>query len=327
MKNKTNIFSSIDKFIEQHNLIPDKSTVILGLSGGPDSVFLLYLLAPLHQKKAIQLIVAHLDHEWRSESAQDVIFCRQAAEQFSCPFVTKKMSQLKTSVKFNGSKEEYARKMRRSFLESVAQKHQANAIALGHHLQDQQETFFIRLIRGSGLTGLCAIQPKNGLYIRPLLQTNKQDIINYLDKQAIVYLMDPTNTSENFLRNRIRKHVLPSLEECDDRFSKNFQRTITQLQKTEHFLATLTAETFENVSSLENNVHILNLYAFLSLHPVMRHRVLVYWLCKTGVQFIPTEKFFNEIIRFFNQPGSKDHLLHHSWKLIKQKDHACIKTL
>ena len=221
--------------MEQHNLIPDKSTIVLGLSGGPDSVFLFHLLAPLHQKKLIKLVVAHLDHEWRPDSDQDIIFCKQMAKKFDCHFVTKKMSDSETSIKFNGSKEEYARKMRRYFLQSVAQEYQANAIALGHHLQDQQETFFIRLIRGAGLTGLCAIQPKNGLYIRPLLQANKQDMIDYLDEQGIGYLTDSTNTSDDFLRNRIRKHILPSLQQCDNRFSKNFQRTITQLQETEDF--------------------------------------------------------------------------------------------
>ena len=85
------LFSSIEKFMEQHNLIPDKSTIVLGLSGGPDSVFLFHLLAPLHQKKLIKLVVAHLDHEWRPDSDQDIIFCKQMAKKFDCHFVTKKM--------------------------------------------------------------------------------------------------------------------------------------------------------------------------------------------------------------------------------------------
>jgi len=312
--------------MEQHNLIPDKSTIVLGLSGGPDSVFLFHLLAPLHQKKLIKLVVAHLDHEWRPDSDQDIIFCKQMAKKFDCHFVTKKMSDSETSIKFNGSKEEYARKMRRYFLQSVAQEYQANAIALGHHLQDQQETFFIRLIRGAGLTGLCAIQPKNGLYIRPLLQANKQDMIDYLDEQGIGYLTDSTNTSDDFLRNRIRKHILPSLQQCDNRFSKNFQRTITQLQETEDFLEKLTVETFKKISSCKDNSYSIDLAQFFSLHATMQHRVLVYWLSKVNVQFTPSKRFFNEIIRFLKQPESKTHQIHHNWSIIKKKKTACINT-
>ena len=154
-----------------NNLIAESSKIILGLSGGPDSIYLLHKLASLRNTGTIkELIAAHLDHEWRQDSAKDVAFCKQACKSLNVPFVSKKLSELNLS--FKGSPEEIGRNARRYFLEQIRTKHNADLIALGHHLQDQEETFFIRLIRGTSLSGLCAMWPKKGFYIRPLLQMN-----------------------------------------------------------------------------------------------------------------------------------------------------------
>ena len=164
------MFLSIDHFIERHSLIPKNSKVIVGLSGGPDSVFLLHLLAHKKNHGLVQdVVVAHLDHEWRPNSDEDVQFCHELAKKYDIRLVAAKMSDLSISLKFNGSKEEVARHARRFFFEQLRKKENADTIALAHHAQDQQETFFIRLIRGASLAGLTAIKPQHGYYIRPLL--------------------------------------------------------------------------------------------------------------------------------------------------------------
>ncbi len=138
------MIKQIDAFIAQYNLLPAGSTVVLGLSGGPDSVFLLHLLAD----KNIKLIAAHLDHEWRADSADDVTFCKKLAQKYNVPFITAKASELKRTFKWDGSQEQLGRAMRRHFFATVAAAHATDSIALAHHAQDQQETFFIRLMRG-----------------------------------------------------------------------------------------------------------------------------------------------------------------------------------
>ena len=162
------MFQLIKNYIIKHNLINPHDTIIIGLSGGPDSVFLLHALLHIKDKYNLTLIAAHLNHEWRPEADAEEELCRHLARTI-LNFVSQKLSCLIITVKKNGSKEQDARLMRRHFLESVAHTYNAQRIALGHHAQDQQETFFIRLIRGSSLTGLTGIKPHAGLYIRPLL--------------------------------------------------------------------------------------------------------------------------------------------------------------
>ena len=147
------MIKAIHAFIAHHNLIFANKTVVVGLSGGPDSVFLLHLLST---KFNIDLIAAHLDHEWRPDSHKDVEFCRDLAKKYDVPFVTQEISELPISLKFDGSLEDVGRRARRFFFESICTSHNADLIAVAHHAQDQQETFFIRLLRGASLTGLTA---------------------------------------------------------------------------------------------------------------------------------------------------------------------------
>jgi len=215
--------------------------------------------------------------------------------------------------------EELGRTMRRQFLTNVAKEHNADYIALGHHAQDQQETFFIRLMRGASLPGLIAMRPKQGKYIRPLLQTNKSDIVAYLEQHKIAYLTDPTNVSPEFLRNRIRATVLPALQSCDARFDQNFLETLNRLQATENYLNEQTQEIFKDFTRTESDFVWLNVNQLLSLHTIMQHRIIMEWLVRARVPFTPTEKFLEEIIRFCKQPDSKTHTIHHNWMLIKKK--------
>src|SRR6266404_3601341 len=271
-------FKQIEQFITKHALIERNKKIVIGLSGGPDSVFLLYFFASLQKKYNLELIAAHFNHEWREEAHQEQDDCQALAQNLNIPFVTAKRSELSFPFKHNGSQEEYGRKMRRYFFEEVLREHSADIIALAHHLQDQEETFFIRLIRGSSLTGLTAIKPKNGVYIRPLLETSKTDILTWLHNNNIPYAIDKTNESLDYLRNRIRMHVLPALRSCDDRFEANFLTTLNRLKKTEQFLEQLTHTTFNEVSHIKDDQRFINIEQLLNVDEVLRTRVIVHWL-------------------------------------------------
>lgn len=321
---QNSIIYHIWDFIQKHSLLKQGSTVILGLSGGSDSVFLLHFLNNLVHKGIINLIAAHLDHEWRPESAQDSLFCQTITHELGIKFMSAKASELTFPFKNEGSREELGRKMRRYFLEKVCAEEHADCIALAHHLQDQEETFFIRLLRGASLTGLSSMWPKHGLYIRPLLETNKKDIIAYLELHDITYLIDPTNIEQFYLRNRIRNKVLPALRETDERFDINFLKAIHHLQEAEKFLENITREAFVKVTKHENDKHILMLNQFFQLDPFLQKRVLLHWLVKEKVPFKPSEALLNEIMRFAQQPGSKKHQLHHAWTIVKEKQELSI---
>lgn len=322
------IFKTVDTFINEHTLIKAGQTIIVGLSGGPDSVFLLHYLVARAKELNLKLIAAHLDHEWRPESAQDAQFCAQLCKQLDVPLITKKMSELDIELTSSGSKEDDARRARRYLFEQLAAEHHADAIALAHQKDDQEETFFIRLLRGTSLTGLVGMWPKKGLYIRPLLCLWKKEIVAWLEQNKIAYVVDPTNMLPDFLRNRIRNTLLPTINEIDPRFHVTFWHTLKRLQQTERFLVKLTKQAFDRVGSFEpkQNRIIIDIPSFLQLDPVLQYRLIVYWLSIEKMQFPVSQSFFDEIIRFLKQPGSKEHSIHPAWKLVKQKNNVFVST-
>ncbi len=319
------LFKQILDFTNKHNLLNKEECIILGLSGGPDSVLLFHFLVSLHKAGTISLIAAHLNHEWRETATRDEEFCRDLCAKEEITFVSKKLSELPTFA-YNGSKEEVARKTRRFFFEQLAEEYKADKIALAHHAQDQQETFFIRLLRGTSLAGLVGMKAQDGRYIRPLLEQNKADIVRYLDEQGLDYCIDETNESDSFLRNRIRKNVLPALLNVDTRFDNSFATTLQRLRETEEYLEAQAKQHFASLSTINNDALLIDYKQLLELHPVMRYRCIVHWLCTEKVPFPPSQAFFDELIRFL-QNTKKEHQLHHMWKVIKINDYArIIKT-
>ncbi len=316
------LFKKIETNIK--NIIEKKLKIILGLSGGPDSIFLFHFLKYLHDQNKITLIAAHLDHGWRKESIEDVKFCQSLCNKNNIPLIHEHANNLCANLKFNGSKEELGRKLRRTFFENVLKKEKADFVALGHHQQDQQETFFWRIIRGSSLCGLTCMKKTDSFYIRPLLNINKQEILNYLEENKIKYLIDKTNNSDCFLRNRIRKYVLPAIQKADDRFNAKFESTIKHLQEEELFLKKLTHNSFETVFTkklkAEQLLYCGNLKSFLNIDKVLQKRILIYWLNKEKVTFSASDKYFNEILRFLSNTRGGSHQLYLSWKLNKKKN-------
>ncbi len=318
------LFSTIYLFCDRHGLIKPHATIIVGLSGGPDSVFLLQYLTRIAEEKNLTLIAAHLDHEWRSESAHDARFCQELAADYKVPCVTKTMSECALPFKFNGSKEEWGRKARRAFFEAVAAEHHASAIALAHHADDQAETFFMRMIRGASLSGLAGMKPRDGLYIRPLLQIRKEEILQHLHEHQTPYLIDASNQSPEYLRNRIRNTVMPALRACDERFEKNFAATHAQLAQTEEFLQQYTAAIMHEVTDAQQGLDIQKL---LALHPVVRNRVLIQWLIMHKVPFTPSQGLLDEMVRFLENSKNRRHTIHQKWALLKHNNRMILKNL
>ncbi|MBY0353853.1 tRNA lysidine(34) synthetase TilS [Candidatus Babeliales bacterium] len=299
-----------------------RPTIILGLSGGPDSVFLLYLLAQLQDEGFIKLIAAHLDHGWRSNSADDVTFCQKLCNRFGVQLISGHANNNALNAKQNGSLEELGRKLRRSFLENVMREQQANLIALAHHRQDQQETFLLRLLRGSSLAGLRCMDSITLPYIRPLLTTDKRDIVAFLDAHNIAYLTDPTNQADDFLRNRIRKYVIPALRDCDERFEQKCESTIQHLQAEDDFLKKLTLQAFGSI--FDTKMHG-SLTALRTCEPVIQKRLVIHWLVEQKASFKPSENFITEVLKFLLSSRGGTHQLGEHWALVKKQNSFWLK--
>ncbi len=186
--------------------------VLVGVSGGADSMAMLLLLLDLRHILGINLIVAHYDHAFRASSARDALFVKKIAERLGLPCVIKE----RTGRSPKGSLEEYARKMRYAFFLDTARKTKADALALAHTQDDLAETVFMRILRGTGVDGLRAILPQrniNGLnVVRPILALTRKDVESFLNSRKQRFLTDPTNMSDDFLRNVIRRKIFPFIQ-------------------------------------------------------------------------------------------------------------------
>ncbi len=265
------------KTIKKFTMFGAGDRVIVAVSGGPDSICMLYVLKELNMRLCINMAVACLDHGLRKNSSKEYMFVKAAAETFNLPFFGKSIKGKKLAGR--GSLEEALRLARHDFLFSAAKKFKAKKIALAHHRDDQAETVLMRLLRGSGLYGMSAILPKreigNFVVVRPLLEVSRKEILAYLKKERIAYMIDETNSEDRFFRNKIRNHLLPELE-------RNYNPNIRELLS---YFASLAASDYEYLSRkadefLKRNLkkkkarYVLPLNQFRNLDISLRRLVL-----------------------------------------------------
>jgi tRNA(Ile)-lysidine synthase len=254
--------------IKKYGLVKRGERIVVAVSGGPDSVTLLYLLFGLKDELGLHLYVAHLDHMLRPHSARDAEFVKSLAAKLGLPVVVGKAGIKKAAVK--GSPEELARNIRLDFLFGVARRLKARKICLGHNLDDQAETVLMRLIRGSGLYGLSAILPKKKMsaftLIRPLLETRRKEIAAYLNKKKIPFCIDETNKQDIYLRNKLRNRLLPLLEK---EYNKNIKEVLsnTALSSGYDYDYLVCAA----LRVLKGQGRKVKLSGFLKLHPAMQN--------------------------------------------------------
>lgn len=219
----------------KNNIIKDKlfrkgERILVGVSGGADSVCLIHILNRLKDELKIKLYIAHLDHGLRNDSRKDAEFVKDLAKNLNIPVAIKRV-QIKR-IRGNLSIEEAARNTRLDFLLKEAVKAGAKKVALAHNFDDQAETVLMRILRGTGLYGLSAMASKrkaNNLFlIRPLLNIKRGEIEAFLKKNNVAFRTDKSNTQEIYLRNRIRLELLPCLEK---KYNKNIKEALFSLAK------------------------------------------------------------------------------------------------
>jgi tRNA(Ile)-lysidine synthase len=208
------MLNTVRKTVARHHLLERGERVLAAVSGGPDSVVLLRVLEILRDEYELKIDVAHLNHGLRGKEADnEEEFVRLICRKMGVNLFTKKLDIRELQRNTGKSVEEVAREARYRFLYQTADEHGAVKIATGHHRNDQAETLLINLLRGSGLEGLKGIAPiLDGRLIRPLLYISRNEIIGFLKNQGLSYMTDSSNSDPTFLRNRIRKQLIPELE-------------------------------------------------------------------------------------------------------------------
>ena len=188
-------------------------TLVAALSGGADSVALLDVLAQLAVRRGFGLVAAHLDHGLRASSKADAAFCRDLCRRLGVSLEVGTADVRARAREEKGGLEEAARLERYAFLREVEDKHGAVGIAVAHTLDDQAETFLLRLLRGAGTAGLGAMRPVSGDILRPMLEATRRDVLAHLESRGLEHREDETNADLSFPRNRVRRELLPYLEQ------------------------------------------------------------------------------------------------------------------
>ena len=216
------MYQKVKSYIEEHHMLEKNDKVIVGVSGGADSICLLFVLVQLRkewrekQEGDLDIVAVHVHHGLRGESADaDENYVHKMCEEWEVPFVVYHKDVRTLAKDWNMSEEEAGRVVRRKAFSEVRKQSGGGKIALAHHKNDNVETVLFHLCRGTDIRGLGGIEPVSGVWIRPLLNLERKEIESYLGKMGISYCTDETNAENVYARNKLRNQVIPQLEQIN----------------------------------------------------------------------------------------------------------------
>ncbi|HET7615563.1 MAG TPA: tRNA lysidine(34) synthetase TilS, partial [Bacillales bacterium] len=271
---------AVDRFVKRHHLLKKNAVIVVGVSGGPDSMALLDYLQSVRTSWNLSLITASVDHGTRgAESAKDLLYvekyCREHALVFEGTRIDVKAIQREHDLGFQAA----ARSGRYLFFAEMMRKHDADMLALAHHGDDQIETMLMRQVRGSfGLSraGIPVRRPfANGEIIRPLLAVDKQQIEAYCRLNGIEPRRDPSNESDAYTRNRFRRTVLPFLKRENPNVHHRFQSESEILSDDQLFLEELAKDCLKDVESSKEKDYFAGSVTALSHVPIALQRRVI----------------------------------------------------
>ncbi len=245
------MIETVRKYIENEKLLQPNANVIVGLSGGADSMALIDILKQLGH----HCMAAHCNFHLRGpESDRDASFVKEWCANNNIPLLSVDFDTYRHAKEHKLSIEMAARELRYSWFETIRQEQKAEAIAVAHHRDDSVETVLLNLVRGTGIRGLTGISPKNGYIIRPLLSVSRADIEEYIAKRSIPYVTDSTNHQELYVRNLIRLRILPDLEIINPKAKEAIHRTSLNLVEVEK----LYSQSIKEIQSTLWKHHMVN---------------------------------------------------------------------
>jgi tRNA(Ile)-lysidine synthase len=286
-------------------LITPGDKVLVGVSGGADSIALLHVLHRFSQIQNYGLIVAHINHMARGkDSDADAGFVESVAEQLKLPFYLKKIDVEIERLKLKTSFQDAARIIRYQFFEKTLQSVGGNRVALGHTADDQVETILINIVRGTGLKGLAGIPQVRDCIIRPFLEFYRVDLEVYLKENDISFREDCSNFDKKYLRNRIRHELIPHLETYNPGIKKCLKEMSGIVREDDSLLSQKTREIFKQKIDKDNEKNIIwDIKDFQSYPIALRQRLAREIFCHiTGDMQAITANHVQQIINLFNSP-------------------------
>ena len=276
---RKNLEDKILSTIYEYNLIEPKDTVLVAVSGGPDSMCLLNSLYNLREKLKIdKLAVAHVNHMLREEAKEETKYVENFCKNKNIEVFTKYVNIKEISVKNKISEELAGREERYKFFDEVADKISANKIAIAHNYNDNAETVLMHLLRGTGVSGLAGITPnREGKYIRPIIKCNRQEIENYCEEEKLKPKHDKTNDENIYVRNKIRNQLIPYIKK---EFNPNIIETLNRLSEIiyneDMYMKKVSEEAYNLLCSEETEDRIvLRLKDFIKYDDAIKSRIIL----------------------------------------------------
>ena len=267
--------------IKKYNLIQNGDKIVIGVSGGPDSMCLLNALESILRNKKLNynIYVAHINHGIRKEASEDEEYVKKYCKEKNIECFVKKVDLKKVSKDNKKGLEEMGREIRYQFFNEILEKVNANKIATAHTKNDNAETVLMNFIRGTGISGLRGIEPlRDGIYIRPLIECNRNEIENYCKSEGLNPRIDKTNLENVYTRNKIRNLLIPYIEK---EFNPNIIETTNRLSilasKENSYFENIVKQSYEELKLEQSEKEIvLDLKKFNAKEDVIKSKIVRY---------------------------------------------------
>lgn len=297
MKNK------VIETIKKYGLIQAKDKIVLGVSGGPDSITMLDILRQIQEEFDFEIVVAHINHMIRKEAIQDEEYVKKYCEKNSIEFFVKRIDVMSVANNRKIGTEEAGRFVRYEFFDEILKQTESNKIAIAHNKNDKVETIIMHLLRGSGLSGLKGIEPIRGNIIRPLIECEREEIEKYCDENRLEPRIDKTNFENDYTRNKIRNIVIPYIEkELNPNIIETIDRLSEVVKKEDRYLEKVALDVYDKILiKQEPGQIILELKEFNEQDEVIKSRIILYTVKKLFGSSQGIEKIhINDIIKLCN---------------------------
>ena len=297
MKNK------VIETIKKYGLIQAKDKIVLGVSGGPDSITMLDILRQIQEEFDFEIVVAHINHMIRKEAIQDEEYVKKYCEKNSIEFFVKRIDVMSVANNRKIGTEEAGRFVRYDFFDEVLKQTGSNKIAIAHNKNDKIETIIMHLLRGSGLSGLKGIEPIRENVIRPLIECERKEIEKYCDENKLEPRIDKTNFENDYTRNKIRNIVIPYIEkELNPNIIETIDRLSEVVKKEDRYLEKVALDVYDKILIKQEPGQImLELKGFNEQDEVIKSRIILYTVKKLFGSSQGIEKIhINDIIKLCN---------------------------